>query len=833
MSSAQVTTAQTIVQQGKQQQIGRRGIRIALAVAMQESSLNPAAVNGPYVGLFQQMVDQSSGLYTQGDRLKAQDATRMFFEQLTRRVPDYETDPRADWEVGEVIQETNVGRNVLQWFNLSQQLLDKLDPEQSAAATAATTTATAAAVPKTAAVSAQPTRQVMGGLIPVALRAPGIAFIEAAGDPEAGTETGSSAADSTTDPATDPAAGQAVSTSSAPTTDDPGTATTPPTTTTVTTTATTTTVAATSSTRGTTPTDSATSSATSSPTTTRPTSTTTSTTASVSTKTTGTTATPSTAVSSPAGSTANQSTGTPPTKGQQGGGQSTPGTQGGSQPTSNDTGSSTSSVPTTSAPATSSSAPATSNTTSAPVPTVPTHNPPAPVDVPNKPVPTGQDDDPSAGTDPPAAGPTSSDTPAPLDCSPDADGRSTVFDPGMIISDAVFYNSKAMDAAAMRTFLNRLGAACQGSWCLRNLKMTTPDVPADRYCKAYQGGENEDVAAILTKLSAACGINPQVMLVTLQKESALLTRTDVSESSYAAAYGWHCPDTGPGGSANCDPQYAGFFNQAAGMAKQWARYRLDPDKYNYRAGQTTTILWNVAESGCGGSSVYIRNTATASLYNYTPYQPNAASLAAYPGEGDKCSSYGNRNFFMLFQKYFGVTGGGAAADIVVNGVAVTIPSGPNVAAGAAGKAIKAPNAKVAKALAAGFAAVGLPYVYGGGTVAGADQGCARAGGALNSCQGIVGFDCSGLTAYVLGQAGVTIPDYSGSQRAGGTDVPWSQGLPGDIIGYDGHVAIYLGEIDGTPYLLEAPTVGMQVQIRPVYRTNNGLPVDSVLHRYWN
>ena len=56
----------------------------------------------------------------------------------------------------------------------------------------------------------------------------------------------------------------------------------------------------------------------------------------------------------------------------------------------------------------------------------------------------------------------------------------------------------------------------------------------------------------------------------------------------------------------------------------------------------------------------IQNTATASLYNYTPYQPNAAALAAYPGTGDACSAYGNRNFFYLFRKYFGSTGGGTS-----------------------------------------------------------------------------------------------------------------------------------------------------------------------------
>ena len=81
----------------------------------------------------------------------------------------------------------------------------------------------------------------------------------------------------------------------------------------------------------------------------------------------------------------------------------------------------------------------------------------------------------------------------------------------------------------------------------------------------------------------------------------------------------------------------------------------------YSPATPSTSCTTSRESGCGSGPVTIKNLATASLYTYTPYQPNAAALAAYPGAGDRCSTYGNRNFFRLFQKYFGDTGGGVPA----------------------------------------------------------------------------------------------------------------------------------------------------------------------------
>jgi len=409
----------------------------------------------------------------------------------------------------------------------------------------------------------------------------------------------------------------------------------------------------------------------------------------------------------------------------------------------------------------------------------------------------------------------------------------SVFDPGNIISDSVFYDSSAMSVSQIKDFIDTNGAGCSGEWCLKNLVVDSQGEPADRYCAAYPGGTGEDAATVIAKVAVACGVNPQVMLVTLQKESGLLSMTDPSSANYAAAWGWHCPDSGPGGTADCDPAYAGFFNQAYGMAKQWSRYRNDPEKYHYHAGETVDIPWNVAESRCGAAPVTIENTATASLYNYTPYQPDPAALAAYPGVGDSCSSYGNRNFFYMFANYFGSTGGGSpalsAAAVLADGPGLTIPDSPYVPAELVGQSITAPNSAVAKGLAAGLSMLGTPYVWGGGgSGSGPNNGCARGGGANNSCGTEVGFDCSGLTAYVLAQAGFQIPGDSGSQRSGGTAVAWDDALPGDIVGFPGHVAIYLGTFAGRPYILEASWVGIPIHIVPITRHDT----DYRVHRYW-
>lgn len=230
-----------------------------------------------------------------------------------------------------------------------------------------------------------------------------------------------------------------------------------------------------------------------------------------------------------------------------------------------------------------------------------------------------------------------------------ADGAG--FRAGSIISDALFFDGAAMGAADVQAFLTAMRPDCAtGYTCLPNYSAPTQNEAAESgLCRAIVGTGAATAAQIIATVGAACGVSQKVLLVMLQKEQGLVTARTPTDSRYRIAMGFGCPDT-----AACDSQYYGFFNQVYRAARQFKRYAANPQSYSYRAGRTNSILWN-PNGACGSASVYIENQATAGLYNYTPYQPDAAALGNMYGAGDACSSYGNRNFWRDYTDWFGST----------------------------------------------------------------------------------------------------------------------------------------------------------------------------------
>ena len=223
-----------------------------------------------------------------------------------------------------------------------------------------------------------------------------------------------------------------------------------------------------------------------------------------------------------------------------------------------------------------------------------------------------------------------------------------VFNPGKIITDHRFHDTVDMNADDVQAFLNNHEASCNGSTCLRSLQMDVPDRPGDGLCDAYKGGKKQSAAQIIDGAARSCGISQKVLLTMLQKEQHLVaTNHPPTQVQLRSAMGLSCPDD-----ADCDTRYAGFFNQVYGAAHRFRYYQAHRDQYAYQTKALNDVRFS-PDVSCGSGKVYIENDATALLYIYTPYQPNEAALQAGDGEGDRCSSYGNRNFVIIYNNWFG------------------------------------------------------------------------------------------------------------------------------------------------------------------------------------
>ena len=231
------------------------------------------------------------------------------------------------------------------------------------------------------------------------------------------------------------------------------------------------------------------------------------------------------------------------------------------------------------------------------------------------------------------------------------------FDPGYIISDWQMSNYNSMNEAEIQAFLTAKNPCGNRDYGLyQSMASSYPSIKwhwdnghficisEERFGDGEVIGSGDTAAHIIWQAAQDYRINPQVLIVLLQKEQGLITDDFPNSRQYRSATGYGCPDTAP-----CSTQYYGFKNQVRKAAAMF-RTVLDGGWTNYPLGNNY-IQYN-PNAGCGGSVVNIRSLATSALYRYTPYQPNEGALAAGYGTA-YCGAYGNRNFYLYFEDWFG------------------------------------------------------------------------------------------------------------------------------------------------------------------------------------
>ncbi|MBP6087876.1 MAG: hypothetical protein KA460_03825, partial [Rhodoluna sp.] len=234
------------------------------------------------------------------------------------------------------------------------------------------------------------------------------------------------------------------------------------------------------------------------------------------------------------------------------------------------------------------------------------------------------------------------------------------FDPGLIISDSVFYDFGTMKVADIQRFLESKVPTCKAKagspTCLKNYVDDIVDKPGeDGKCLPMSAKPAQTAAQIIFEVAKACSINPKVLLVTLQKEQGLIQSVNPTPYMYKAAMGFGCPDSDP---AICGKVHSGLFNQLYKAAGQLQWYGDARGSFTYmKVGRTSNVRYN-PNASCGTKPVLIKSVATTALYYYTPYTPNDAAMKNLYGTGDSCSAYGNRNFWRFYTDWFGSTIGG-------------------------------------------------------------------------------------------------------------------------------------------------------------------------------
>ncbi|HWB38945.1 MAG TPA: hypothetical protein VG604_01770 [Candidatus Saccharimonadales bacterium] len=268
--------------------------------------------------------------------------------------------------------------------------------------------------------------------------------------------------------------------------------------------------------------------------------------------------------------------------------------------------------------------------------------------------------------------------------------NAATFNKNRIIDDPVFDNTATMSIGQINTFLNGFSSSCISP----NNGFQAIDPTGYSPSGGYTYGKDVSAGQVIYDASLAYGLNPQVLISTLEKEEGLVTGgSGCSSWRYVSAVGYGCPDsqgsytyknvnlyslnghtvTSISGTCVNSAAKAGFSQQlihAAWLFKfgeqrsqgnvnwnvQHTNYPQNGDKWDNSddptscyGGPMTQGFLSRGPSQCGGAAnyngndtidgqtVHMDNGATAALYWYTPHFS------------------GNQHFFNIFTDWFGPT----------------------------------------------------------------------------------------------------------------------------------------------------------------------------------
>ena len=172
------------------------------------------------------------------------------------------------------------------------------------------------------------------------------------------------------------------------------------------------------------------------------------------------------------------------------------------------------------------------------------------------------------------------------------------FDATLVISDDVFRASSALSAADIQAFLEKQTGVLDTTLAPR-----------------HADGTMQPVSLLIAEVAVEFNVNPKVLLVMLQKEQGLITKTAPSQYALDWAFGFGCPDGVP--VEQRDPAYKGLGNQIWYAARALNSYA----ETSWTPGQKRTVCLNcvTANPALLDYAFVAQNLATYKLYVYTPH----------------------------------------------------------------------------------------------------------------------------------------------------------------------------------------------------------------------